>query len=54
MENCTVCGPHDHRNCHLCGLMRHPARVKEANALRRHWAVPPVQRDRRSRTGGPA
>jgi hypothetical protein len=51
MAECNVCGPHDHRNCSLCSLTRHPARAKQGAELRRVWANPPRQRDRRSRTG---
>lgn len=48
MSQCHVCGPHDHRDCTLCGLMRHPARAKETAELRRVWVNRPKQLDRRS------
>ncbi len=44
---------HDHHNCRSCGLMRHPARAKEA-ALVRRLLIRQAPADRNQRQGGQA
>ncbi|MGA5202710.1 hypothetical protein [Streptomyces variegatus] len=41
---------HDHKNCRLCGLQRHPARAKGAAVVRR-LLVRQAPADRRTQGG---
>jgi hypothetical protein len=44
---------HDHRNCQMCGLQRHPARAKDAAVVRR-LLVRQAPADRREQQGDQA